>query len=554
MAFQLLNKSKPLAALGVLGTALRTRLAMLRTRLALVIGVSLGFVAFLVMTLLFGTEQVAAYYQRTQAAYEALDRYQELSHSAYRHFKHRMDLHLADSEASRAEVEMSRQRLFAALDRLREAVEAGGRGGGADAERPPSLQSVAKLTAFLESGMYRFDEAEKLRQAGRRDESLALLAKILKEDIDRKFQPLIDSAIADEREQALVARERMSALMDKLQWIGSLAGSIAAIFSIVAGSLLFRSIRRPIEALMRGTDEIASGNLDYRIALNSRDEFGYLSHHFDQMAEGLQEQQGRLRDASTVLERTVEERTRQLHQAIEEQRRMDDARRQFFADISHELRTPLTVIRGEAEVTLRGRDKEADEYKETLERVRNLAMQLGKLVNDLLFLARAETANLQFEWEPVNLSALLEEITEDIKVLADDKAIAVSFANSPEPAWVRGDRQRLRQVFFILGDNACRYSKPNGSIAIRLAVGDGRVAASFRDQGIGIAPHELELIFDRYYRSAHARSSVEDGSGLGLPVAKTIVKAHNGHIAAASGEEFGTTFTVTLPLLQIEST
>lgn len=549
----LLNRS-PLAGLRALGTALRTRLAMLRMRLALVIGVSLGFVVFLVVTLFFGTERAGAYFQRTQAAYEALDRYQELSHSAYRHFKHRMDLHLADSEASRAEVELSRQRLFAALDRLRDAVEAGGGQAGAETERPPSLQSVAKLSAFLESGMYRFDEAEKLRQQGRREESLALLAKILKEDIDRKFQPLIDTAIADEREQALVARERMTALMDKMQWIGTLAATFAAVFSIVAGSLLFRSIRRPIEALMRGTDEIAAGNLDYRIALTSRDEFGYLSHHFDQMAEGLQEQQGRLREASTMLERTVEERTRQLHQAIEEQRRMDDARRQFFADISHELRTPLTVIRGEAEVTLRGRDKEADEYKETLERVRNLAMQLGKLVNDLLFLARAETANLQFEWEPVNLSELLEDIAEDIRVLADDKAITVSLASPSEPTWVRGDRQRLRQVFFILGDNACRYSRANGSIDIGLAVGAGRAVVSFRDQGMGIAPHELELIFDRYYRSAHARSSVEDGTGLGLPVAKTIVKAHNGQIAAASAEEIGTTFTVTLPVLPIETT
>jgi len=543
---------KLISGLRGVATALRGRLAMLRTRLALVIGVSLGFVVILVVTLFSGTERAAAYYQRAQAAYQALDRYQELSHSAYRHFKHRMDLHLADSEASRAEVELSRQRLFAALDRLRDAVEAGEEGGELGGEGSGSLQSVAKLAAFLESGMYRFDEAEKLRQQGKREESLALLAKILKEDIDRKFQPLIDTAIADEREQALVARERMSAIMDKLQWIGTLAATFAAVFSIVAGSMLFRSIRRPIEALMRGTDEIAAGNLGYRIALPGQDEFGYLSRHFDQMAEGLQQQQGKLREASTVLERTVEERTRQLHRAIEEQRRMDDARRQFFADISHELRTPLTVIRGEAEVTLRGRDKDAEEYKDTLERIRNLAMQLGKLVNDLLFLARAETANLQFEWEPVEVVALLEDIAEDIRVLADEKSIAVSLNNALAPVWVRGDRQRLRQVFFILGDNACRYSRPQGRIAIRVQADGRHLAVSFHDRGIGIAPHELDLIFDRYYRSAHARSSVEDGSGLGLPVAKTIVKAHSGQIAATSGEDTGTTFTVTLPLLQSE--
>jgi signal transduction histidine kinase len=543
--------------LASLGQTIRSRLSMLRARLGLVMAVSMGFIVFLVLTLYFGTEQVANYFKRTQEAYEAFGRYQDLSHTAYRHFKHRMDLHLADSETSRSEVELSRQRLFAALERLKAAAESGARdaprGASKEArlnEQPASLQYAARLSAFLDSTMYQFDQAEKLRQQGRRDESLAVLTKILKEDIDRQFEPLIDSAMADEREQALVSRERMAALMDKLQWIGTLAAAFAAIFSIVAGSLLFRGIRRPIEALMRGTDEIAAGNLAYRIALNSQDEFGYLSHHFDQMAEGLQKQQAALLEASNVLEQKVEERTRQLHDAIDEQSRMDNARRQFFADISHELRTPLTVIRGEAEVTLRGRDKDPEEYKEALHRVQTLAMQLGKLVNDLLFMARAETANLQFEWEAVDASELLANVAEDVKVLAADKAIAVSVDIGAEPAWVRGDQQRLRQVFFILGDNACRYSKANSEIDIRLEIHGTQVAISFHDRGIGIAPNELDLIFDRYYRSANARNSVEDGTGLGLPVAKTIVKAHNGHISATSSEDSGTTFMVALPMIR----
>jgi signal transduction histidine kinase len=542
-------RSKLAADLRKIGNAVKIKLSMLRFRLALVIGISLCFVVFLALALSFGTDRVAAYFHRTQAAYEAFVRYQDLSHTAYRHFKQRMDLHLADSVATRSEVESSQERLFAAIQRLREAAEEGSDGVQDERSqaRPTSLRYVAKLTALLESGMYRFDEAEKLRQRGKREESLELLTNVLKEDIDRKFQPLIDAAIAEEREQALVARERMTALMDKLRWTGTVAASFAAVFSIVAGTLLFRGIRRPIEALMRGTDEIAAGNLDYRIALNSQDEFGYLSHHFDQMAEGLRAQQAKLKEASNILEQKVEERTRQLHQAIEEQRRMDDARRQFFADISHELRTPLTVIRGEAEVTLRGRDRDADEYKETLHRIQTLAMQLSKLVNDLLFLARAETANLQFEWEPVNLSDLLEDVAEDIQVLANDKAIAVTVDSLSADVWVRGDRQRLRQVFFILGDNACRYSRPNGHVRIKLEAHGAQASVSFNDQGIGIGPHELELIFDRYYRSSNARSAVAEGTGLGLPVAKSIVKAHNGQIAATSAQDTGTTFTVTLP-------
>lgn len=522
---------------------------MLRARLALVSGVSLAFVVFLVLVLFRGTDRVSTYFHHTQAAYEAFDRYQELSHEAYRHFKQRMDLQLVDSPNSRSDVELSRQRVYAAIERLRNTVARNGDDvlSAPETARATSLEYVAKLTAFLESAMYRFDEAETLRREGKRPESLILLTKILEEDIDHNFQPLIDAAIAAERERALVARERMMALVDKLQWVGTLAASFAAVFSVVSGTLLFRSIRRPIEALMRGTDEIAAGNLDYRIALDSRDEFGYLAKHFDRMAEGLQEQQEKLVEASNVLEQKVEERTRQLHQAIEEQRRMDDARRQFFADISHELRTPLTVIRGEAEVTLRGRDRDAEEYKETLYRIQELAMQLNKLVNDLLFLARAETATLQFERERIDLTELLANVAEDIEVLAYDKSIAVTLDNHAGPVWVQGDKQRLRQVLFILGDNACRYSYPNGQITLGLRTDGSTATLTVNDHGIGIAPQELEMIFDRYYRSTNARRSAEDGTGLGLPVAKTIVKAHGGQISVTSAEGTGTTFTVQLP-------
>lgn len=536
----------------MIGNTLITKLSMLRVRLALVIGVSLGFVVFLVLVLYRGTDRVSAYFQHTQAAYEDFDRYQALAHEAYRHFKQRLDLQLVDGANTRSDVELSRQRVYAAIEQLRDTVarnEDEPRNAREQAQ-PTSLEYVAKLTAFLEAAMYRFDEAEKLRRDGRRQESLALLSKIMEEDIDHNFQPLIDAAIAGEREQALVARERMTAVVDKLQVAGSLAASFAAVFSVAAGTLLFRSIRRPIEALMRGTDEIASGNLGYRIPVESQDEFGYLSRHFNHMADGLQQQQEKLREASNVLEQKVAERTQQLRLSIEEQRRMDEARRQFFADISHELRTPITVIRGEAEVTLRGRDRDADEYKETLHRIQELARQLGKLVSDLLFLARAETANLQFEWERVDLAELLASVAEDIGVLAYDKSIAVTLDNSPQPLWVRGDKQRLRQVLFILGDNACRYSHADGRIAISLRADGSLATLSFNDRGIGIAPQEMEMIFDRYYRSTNARRSAEDGTGLGLPVAKTIVKAHGGHMSAACTESEGTTFTVNLPQLQ----
>lgn len=300
---------------------------------------------------------------------------------------------------------------------------------------------------------------------------------------------------------------------------------------------------------MKGTNEIASGNLSYRISLDSKDEFSYLASHFNKMAFELELQQEKLREGRAELENRVAERTFELHQLNEELKRMDTERREFLADISHELRTPITVIRGEAEVTLRGRDRDPDEYKDALQRIIDLSMQLGKYVNDLLFLARIETANLQFEWDNMNLTELVSGSVDDIKVMAEDSAITVSFGAPTQAIWVHGDKQRLRQVLFILGDNACRYSKPGSHINIALWQEDKTVCISLTDQGIGIPSQDLERIFERHFRSDNARHSRDDGSGLGLPLARSILKAHGGRIEVSSTENLGSTFTVTLPLM-----
>jgi signal transduction histidine kinase len=341
-------------------------------------------------------------------------------------------------------------------------------------------------------------------------------------------------------------------LVAQSRWIAILASLTAAMFSLTSGVLLLRGVRKPIEALMKGTGEIASGNLDYRIALDTRDEFAYLASHFNQMAQELELQQDKLREGRAVLEKRVAERTFELNRLNEELKRMDSARREFLADISHELRTPITVIRGEAEVTLRGQERDADEYKDALQRIVELSMQLGKYVNDLMFLARTETANLQFEWDSLDLSELVASAVEDFQVMAEENSISVSLDAPAEPVRVRGDKQRLRQVLFILGDNACRYSNPGGHIAVALRADGNEASFSLTDQGIGIPAQDLERIFNRHFRSQNAQRSRDDGTGLGLPMAKSILKAHGGRITVTSAENSGSTFTVTLPLISVE--
>lgn len=528
---------------------------MFRVRLAAVIAASFCFVLFLGSMLHWGAGQVVRHFQRSQEAYEAFDHYERLSQQAYRHFKQRMDRLLADSPAAEAGVESSKHGLYEAMDALRDAaVKAPPAADPGWQASPAVLGRVARFTAFLEASEYRFDEIERLRQQGRRDEAVRELSKFSEEEIDGKFQPLIDAAIQGEREKAGKAREALEGLVGQSRRLAMLAAAAAALFSLASGILLLRRLRRPVEALMRGTDEIASGNLAYRIALDTEDEFAYLAAHFNQMAQELGLQQDKLREGRAVLENRVAERTLELRQLNEALRRMDGERREFLADISHELRTPITVIRGEAEVTLRGRDREAEEYKEALQRIAELSAQLGKYVNDLLFLARAETAALRFDWERVDLAELVADATEDLQVMAGENAVSVSLDAPAGPVWVRGDRQRLRQVLFILGDNACRYSNPQGHIRVALWTDGEEAGFSLSDQGIGIPAEDLERIFDRHFRGENARRSRDDGSGLGLPLAKSILAAHGGRIAVASTVDEGSTFAVTLPLFSLEET
>lgn len=528
---------------------------MFRVRLALAIITSFSFVLALGFAMLWGSKQVARYFENSQSAYVALDHYQLLSQEAYRHFKQRLDRLISDgSPTAESDLASSKQRLSHAVQSLRQMAIHNSAG---DEDEPTTLWSeksaelgrVAMFTAFLDTSDFRFNEVEHLIQQGSRDKATQVLSKFSHEEIDAKFQPLIDLAIDSEREKARQAKAELDRLATQSRWIAFIAASCAAIFSLLAGILLLRSVQKPLQALMTGTNEIASGNLAFRIDLTNKDEFSYLANHFNQMAEELEYQQEKLRQGRVMLENRVTERTLDLRKANEELKRMDTARREFFADISHELRTPITVIRGEAEVALRGQPRDSEEYRETLQRIVELSSQLGTYVNDLLFMARAESTKMHFEWDKVDLTELVNSSIDDLEVMAAERSLSATLESISQPVWVRGDKQRLRQVIFILGDNACRYSNAGGHIVAELNIDGQHAHFSLSDQGIGIPAQDLERIFERHFRSNNAQHSRDDGSGLGLAMAKSIIKAHGGQIEVSSIENFGSTFSFSLPLI-----
>jgi two-component system, OmpR family, sensor kinase len=310
---------------------------------------------------------------------------------------------------------------------------------------------------------------------------------------------------------------------------------------------LLRRLRAPLVELLHGTRALAAGDLSHRIAISGHDEFADLGQSFNRMADDLQAHQTALQDAHSNLEATVTERTEELRLANESLRKIDETRRGFFADISHELRTPLTVIRGEGEIALRGKNKRIADYKRSIERIVEQAKHLSLLVNDLLFIARQGAGEARLKTQEIDLESLLAKVCGDARVLAHDKQIEVKLETGSGPSVVHGDPAKLRQLFMVLLDNAVRYSKANGAVRVSVGRANERVTVSVSDQGIGIAPGEIAELFARFRRGGNAAELNGEGLGLGLPVAKAIVEAHNGSIEMVSALGEGTTAVVSLP-------
>lgn len=252
-----------------------------------------------------------------------------------------------------------------------------------------------------------------------------------------------------------------------------------------------------------------------------------------------------------AIKRDVTERKKaqtELQRMNAQLQEIDQLRVQFFADISHELRTPLTVIRGEAEVTLRGKDKPVPEYRTVLGRIVHLSNQMNKLVGDLLFLARSESGTVQIDMKPTSLPAILGEVHQEAGILARPKEVTVTLNGQSGPVSVQGDAERLKQLFMILMDNAIKYGRPHGSIAVRLSTEGPFARVAVTDNGLGIPGEDLPHVFKRFYRVRRGRAAQVGGAGLGLPIAKWLVEAHSGTIAIASEPDKGTTVTVQLPL------
>lgn len=293
-------------------------------------------------------------------------------------------------------------------------------------------------------------------------------------------------------------------------WIGAIGAGATA---LLIGILLSRHFLYPLTELTSAITAMRHGDLSQQVEVRTQDELG-------------------------VLARTFNEMSAEIHHA-------NQLRRQMTADIAHDLRTPLMVIAGYLEAL---RDGTLAPTPERFEAMNQEALLLRRLVEDLRTLSLADAGELKLVYQAVQPRELLEQVQKSFEPLAHDQEITLKVETDEQLPTVQIDRERMVQVLANLVANALRYTPGGGSVTLRAKKQPGGVQIAVADTGAGIPADQLPNVFERFYRVEASRHENHGESGLGLAIAKSIVEAHRGTIAAASQVGQGTVMTIGLPV------
>lgn len=333
-----------------------------------------------------------------------------------------------------------------------------------------------------------------------------------------------------------------------------LLGAIAAL--LIAGR-----ISDPILALVRGTDEIRSGNLDVTIQISSRDEVGLLADSFNKMTARLRQTMSELESLNRNLEAEVERRTEALHlltdelqgrnRALEQQRdqltEMNRLKSEFLANISHELRTPLNAILGYTEIISEGVYGDVTaEQKEGLAGIIESGNNLLILINQILDLSKVESGKIELYITQVPMHDVVQAVVAESLPLTKDRPYRVT-ARCPIRVDVFTDAAKVKQILTNLISNAIKFTE-KGSVTIELSKDlKGGCRLTVTDTGIGIRAADQELIFEEFRQVDGSSTRRFQGTGLGLAIARRFAQLLSGSLTVRSEYGKGSRFTLTLP-------
>ncbi|SDI29768.1 ATP-binding protein [Natribacillus halophilus] len=230
-----------------------------------------------------------------------------------------------------------------------------------------------------------------------------------------------------------------------------------------------------------------------------------------------------------------------------EERQNDKLRKDFIANVSHELRTPIAMLQGYSEAMIDDVAQSREEEKEMSQIIYDESLRMGRLVNELLDMARMEAGQLAFRLEPVDLFVLSEKVYRKFKPMAEEADIVLNYETDGSNPWIEADPDRIEQVMTNLLHNALRHTPRDGSMTLKVTEQADGLQIDVKDSGAGIPEKDLPFVFERFYKGDKARTrDVSGGTGLGLAIVKNIVDNHGGEISVQSMIDKGSTFTVYL--------
>ena len=292
-----------------------------------------------------------------------------------------------------------------------------------------------------------------------------------------------------------------------LWWIGFLFAGMG----LVVSYFLSGNITRPLRQLSQAAEKIRQGHLKQEVPVETQDEVGQLAAVFNQMSAEL---------------------------AANESNRQE-----FLANIAHELKTPLAVLQGHLESMLDGVE---EPEPEKLFSMQEEVMRLTRLVGDLRDLSLAQVHQLELHFQPVDLGEKAERAAELLEPLLEEKRLHFVKNMAPSLPVRQLDPDRVNQILYNLITNAIRYTHPGTAILLQTEPAGKRVRLTIADEGPGIAPEDLDHIFEQFYRGDKSRNRASGGSGIGLSLAKSFVEAQGGTITARNRKEGGAEFVVEL--------
>jgi signal transduction histidine kinase len=404
-------------------------------------------------------------------------------------------------------------------------------------DRLHPVSQIDEMGQAVISGSSRLIE---LVETGASDEEIIAARKALKE-VEETFLSILAESIMFEQEEYDVGHDFVTATINSTLSLSLISVAAAGILVAVIGFYIYLSAAKPMREFEKMAIAIQQGDFSVRIVLEVQDEFGQLAETFNTMAAAVEHHNN---EQIAKLEQQLVE----VENARVQAEQADQVKSAFLASMSHELRTPLNSVINFTKFVVRGVMGPVTEKQiDTLNKVISSGQHLLALINDILDMSKIESGSLNlFIEDDLDPNAILKAVINNAEALLAEKNIRLEQDIQADLPKMRADRKRITQILLNMVSNACKFTE-KGFVKIKARAEDDNLLISVQDTGPGIASEDSESVFLSFKQTKTGLRQGE-GTGLGMPISKSLAEAHGGQLWFESEVGQGTTFYIKLPL------